>query len=91
MKKSNPINLSKKVLIFYNLVYFRSISMLYNEMKIFFFCILIFLLNYFTNAQTSNDDKPISELLVSEYHNYDEMKKLLESFEKSYPHISKVL
>lgn len=35
-------------------------------------------------------DKSISELLLEEYHNYNEMKQLLESFRDSYHKISKL-
>ncbi|CAF0751945.1 unnamed protein product [Brachionus calyciflorus] len=63
-----------------------------NEMK-FLSVTLLLVLFYFislTNSQTTDDEKPISELLLSEYHNYELMKKLLENFQKSYPHISKL-
>jgi carboxypeptidase D len=40
--------------------------------------------------QSSAENKPISELLISEYHNYDSMKQLLEAFQNSFPKISKL-
>jgi carboxypeptidase D len=39
---------------------------------------------------SSNEQKRIDELLLEEYHRYDEMKKLLESFQQTYHSISKL-
>ena len=39
---------------------------------------------------SSKEQKSINELLLEEYHRYDDMKNLLESFQKTYHSISKL-
>lgn len=50
------------------------------------FCLVLV---YFINAQ-ENNEKSIAEMLLEEYHNYESMKELFYTFQKTYSKISKV-
>lgn len=55
--------------------------------KIVLGILLLFCLNLFETADQPNE---ISKQLLTKYHNYNDLKELLDKFHESYPHITRV-
>lgn len=56
-------------------------------------CASVFALSSYASvaaAAAIDSDQNVAELLLKEYHNYDEMKRLLENFQSTYHKISKL-